>query len=46
MGLNPDCRMVVFWGLTVDPAVAKLAPWVKFEPTTSKYALRNGNPKL
>jgi hypothetical protein len=30
----------------VDPAVAKLAPWLKFEPTESRYALRCGTPKL
>ena len=29
-----------------DPAVAKLAPWLKFEPTESRNALRYGNPRL
>jgi hypothetical protein len=36
IGLYPLCDMVVFWGLIVDPAVAKLAPWPKFEPTESR----------
>lgn len=40
MGLTPLCDMVVFGGLMVDPAVAKLAPWLKFEPTESRKALR------
>lgn len=30
----------------VEPAVAKLAPWVKFEPSASKYALKYGSSKL
>lgn len=30
----------------VEPAVAKLAPWLKFEPSESRKALRFGNPKL
>lgn len=46
IGLYPLWAMVVFWGLIVDPAVAKLAPWLKFEPNASRYALRYGNPKL
>jgi len=35
MGLYPLWDLVVFWGLTVDPAVAKFAPWLKLDPTES-----------
>lgn len=45
MGLGPYW-MVMFGGLMVDPAVAKFAPWLKFDPTESKKALRWGNLKL
>jgi hypothetical protein len=27
------------WGLMIGPAVTKLAPWLKFEATESRYAL-------
>lgn len=30
----------------MDPAVAKLAPCVKLDPTESRYALKYGSPKL
>lgn len=36
--------MVAFGGRTVEPAVAKLAPWLKFEPMESKKAFRYGKP--
>jgi len=30
----------------VDPAVAKLAPWLKFDPTASRYAFKYGRPSF
>jgi hypothetical protein len=30
----------------VDPAVAKFAPWLKFEPTASRYAFKYGRPSF
>lgn len=45
MGLGPYW-MVMFGGLMVDPAVAKFTPWLKFDPTESKNALRWGNLKV
>jgi hypothetical protein len=32
--------------LIVDPAVAKFAPCVKFDPRELRYGLRLGSPKL
>lgn len=30
----------------VDPLAAKFAPWLKFDPTESRYALKYGSPNL
>lgn len=46
MGLNPPSKIRVSRGWTVDPPVAKLAPWRKFVPMESKYALKYGNPNV
>lgn len=45
-GLKPLWNNVVFCMSMVDPAVAKLTPWLKFAPMESRYALRWGIPML
>ena len=46
MGLKPLCLRVVVWGNMLDPAVAKLTPWVKLDPTASRKAFKYGSPRL
>lgn len=41
----PFSNMVSFCLLMVDPPVAKFAPWRKFAPSESRYALKYGSPK-
>lgn len=38
--------LTLLGSIIVDPNVAKFAPWEKFDPRESRYALRYVSPKL